>query len=235
MMAISAWSVPMALNWRNLPAQTYLDYIAEHVENWSYLKFPYYKKMGWPGGVYRVGPLGRLNASDQIDTPLANAEHKIFKALNGGKPVENTLYYHYARLIETLFAAEKVRVLLDDPDIFSTDILNTRHDFKGEGVGVIEAPRGTLDPPLLGQRKRAARTGQPDCLHRAQQLGHVEAVDSVAKTYIKGTEVTEGMLNRVEAAIRAYDPCLSCSTHAVGQMPLEVEFLDPQGTLCKDS
>jgi NAD-reducing hydrogenase large subunit len=122
----------------------YLDYIAEHVENWSYLKFPYYKKLGYPDGVYRVGPLGRLNNSKQLDTPLANEEHKLWKQMNGGKPVENTLYYHLARLIETLFAIERVKVLLDDPDILSTDILNTKHNFTGKGVGVIEAPRGTL-------------------------------------------------------------------------------------------
>ena len=123
-------------------AADYLEFIAEHVEDWSYLKFPYYKKMGWPSGVYRVGPLGRLNVAQKIDTPLANDEFKTFKALNQGRPVENTLYYHYARLIETLFAIERVRVLLDDPDILSTDILNTRQDFAGEGVGVI-APSST--------------------------------------------------------------------------------------------
>ena len=121
--------------------------------------------MGYPGGVYRVGPLGRLNISEKIDTPLANAELKIFKAINNGKPVEETLYYHYARLIETLFAAEKVAVLLDDPDILSNDILNTRHDFKGEGVGVIEAPRGTLIHHYTAN-ERPDRKCQPDRLHR---------------------------------------------------------------------
>jgi NAD-reducing hydrogenase large subunit len=207
----------------------YLDYIAEHVESWSYLKFPYYKKMGWPQGVYRVGPLGRLNASDQIDTPLANAEFKLFRAIGNGKPVENTLYYHYARLIEALFATEKVRVLLDDPDILSTDILNTRKDYRGEGVGVIEAPRGTLFHHYW-----ADETGKLLRVNLIVATGHnnwamSHAVDMVAKTYVKGPDVKEGMLNRVEAAIRAYDPCLSCSTHAVGQMPIEVEILDPQG------
>jgi NAD-reducing hydrogenase large subunit len=207
----------------------YLDYIAEHVESWSYLKFPYYKKMGWPKGVYRVGPLGRLNASDQIDTPLANAELKLFKALGNGKPVENTLYYHYARLIEALFAAEKVCVLLDDADILSTDILNTRKDYRGEGIGVLEAPRGTLFHHYW-----ADETGKLTRVNLIVATGHnnwamSNAVDSVAKTYVKGPEVKEGMLNRVEAAIRAYDPCLSCSTHAVGQMPIEVEILDSQG------
>ena len=209
--------------------QNYLDIIAEHVENWSYLKFPYYKKLGYPKGVYRVGPLGRLNIAEKIDTPLANAEFMNFKALNSGKPVENTLYYHYARLIETLFAAERVRVLLEDPDILSKDTLNTRHDFKGEGVGVIEAPRGTLLHHYW-----AEPSGQLKKVNLIVSTGHNnyamnKAVDSVAKTYITGPEIHEGLLNRVEAAIRAYDPCLSCSTHAVGQMPIEITMLDPEG------
>jgi len=120
-------------------AQNYLDFIAEHVEPWSYLKFPYYKKLGYPEGVYRVGPLGRLNMAEQIETPMANEEMKLFKAINNGAPVENTLYYHYARMIETLFAAERVRVLLEDPDILSNDILNTHQEPVDHGVGVIEA------------------------------------------------------------------------------------------------
>jgi len=211
--------------------RNYLDYIAEHVESWSYLKFPYYKKLGWPGGVYRVGPLGRLNASDQIDTPLANAEHQIFKGLNGGKPVENTLYFHYARLIECLFAAEKVKVLLDDPDILSNDILNTRQNPQPQGVGVIEAPRGTLFHHYW-----AKPNGQIERVNLIVATGHnnwamSKAVDSVAKTYIHNGVVEEGMLNRVEAAVRAHDPCLSCSTHAVGQMPIQIEILDPAGGL----
>jgi NAD-reducing hydrogenase large subunit len=111
------------------PVADYLEYIQEHVEPWSYLKFPFYKKMGYPDGVYRVGPLGRLNLAEKIDTPLANEELKVFKSLNNGKPVENTLYYHYARLIETLFAIERVRVLCEDTDILSTDILNTRKNY----------------------------------------------------------------------------------------------------------
>jgi NAD-reducing hydrogenase large subunit len=207
----------------------YLDHIAEHVENWSYLKFPYYKKLGYPGGVYRVGPLGRLNNSDLLETPLANEEHKLFKQLNGGKPVENTLHYHYARLIETLFAIERVKMILDDPDIFSTDILNTNVDFKGEGVGVIEAPRGTLIHHYW-----AKENGQLERVNLIVSTGHnnwamSNAVDSVAKTYISGQQVREGLLNRVEAAVRAHDPCLSCSTHAVGQMPMIVDIVDPEG------
>ncbi len=209
----------------------YLDYISEHVEDWSYLKFPYYKKMGWPSGVYRVGPLGRLNVAQKIDTPLANDELKTFKALNGGRPVENTLYYHYARLIEALFAVERVKMLLDDSDILSRDILNTHRDYTGVGVGVIEAPRGTLFHHYW-----ANEHGQLEHVNLIVATGHnnwamSEAVDRVAKTYINGNEIREGLLNRVEAAIRAYDPCLSCSTHALGQMPMLVKVVDAEGNL----
>ncbi len=212
-------------------AQNYLDYIAEHVEPWSYLKFPYYKKLGYPGGVYRVGPLGRLNMIEQIETPMANEEMKIFKAINNGAPVENTLYYHYARMIEALFAAERVRVLLDDPDILSNDILNTRQNPVGHGVGVIEAPRGTLIHDYT-----ANENGQLTKVNLIVSTGHnnyamSKAVDMVAKEYVHGPDVKEGMLNRVEHAIRAHDPCLSCSTHAVGQMPLEITIFDHQGNL----
>ncbi|MEN4099859.1 MAG: nickel-dependent hydrogenase large subunit, partial [Anaerolineaceae bacterium] len=151
--------------------------------------------------------------------------------INGGLPVENTLYYHYARLIETLFAAEKARQLCEDADITSKDILNTRHNYQGEGVGVIEAPRGTLFHHYW-----ANKHGQLERVNMIVATGHnnwamSKAVDSVAKTYINGREVTEGLLNRVEAAVRAHDPCLSCSTHAIGQMPMIVEMIDPQGNI----
>lgn len=212
-------------------AQNYLDYIAEHVEPWSYLKFPYYKKLGYPKGVYRVGPLGRINMVELIETPMANEELQVFKAINNGAPVENTLYYHYARMIETLFAAERVRVLLDDPDILSNDILNTHQEPTGHGVGIIEAPRGTLIHDYT-----ANEYGQLTKVNLIVSTGHnnyamSKAVDMVAKEYVHGPDVKEGMLNRVEHAIRAHDPCLSCSTHAVGQMPLEVTIYDHQGNL----
>ena len=213
--------------------RNYLDYIAEHVEPWSYLKFPYYKKMGYPQGVYRVGPLGRCNASERMATPLADAELKRFKALNNGKPVENTLHYHTARLVETLYAAENVKVLLEDPDILSKDILNTCRNPKPIGVGVIEAPRGTLIHNYW-----VKENGQLERVNLIVSTGHnnwsmCEAVDSVAKTYINGQEIREGLLNRVEAAIRAHDPCLSCSTHAVGKMPMVIEFRDPADNLIR--
>lgn len=209
----------------------YLDYIREHVESWSYLKFPYYMKMGWPNGVYRVGPLGRMNVAEKCGTPLAAEEFKQFKAIRPGKPVENTLHYHYARLVETLFAAEKVQQLLSDPDILSTDIMNTKKEITGEGVGVIEAPRGTLIHHYWTNPN-----GQLQKVNLIVSTGHnnwamSKAVDSVAKAYIKGPQVSEGLLNRVEAAIRAHDPCLSCSTHAIGQMPMIVDLYAADGSL----
>jgi len=208
----------------------YLDYIREHVEDWSYLKFPYYKKLGWPDGVYRVAPLGRLNVADCISTPIANEEFEKFKAISKG-PVEPTLYMHYARLIEDIYAAERARELLEDPDILSTEIINESTAITGEGVGVIEAPRGTLwhhywtdENGQITQVNLIVATGN-------NNWAMCTAVDSVAKEFIDGKNLTEGMLNRVEAAIRAYDPCLSCSTHAIGQMPLVVEVRGSDGAL----
>ena len=215
------------------PGSDYLDIIAEHVENWSYLKFPYYKKMGFPEGVYRVGPSGRMNAVKSIGTPIAGEEHKIFQTLNNGDPVGQTLYFHYARMIEVIYCIERVRELLDDPDILSTDILNTKKDYKGKGIGILEAPRGTLI-----HHYKADETGKLTSVNLIVATGHnnwamSESVDSVAKAYIVGGEVKEGMLNRVEAAVRAHDPCLSCSTHAVGQMPIQIEVMSPQGEVVR--
>lgn len=210
----------------------YLDYVAEHVEPWSFLKFPYYKPLGWPDGTYRVGPLGRLNVIDKVGTPLADEEFKNFKRINDGKPVEGSLYYHYARLIETLYAVERVGELLDDSDIMSTDVraYPPAKLFK-HGVGIIEAPRGTLfhdydtdDNGLLTRVNLIVATGNNNwAMHTASSL--------VAKAFVDGNTLTEGMLNRVEAAIRCYDPCLSCSTHAIGQMPLELSLVAANGTV----
>jgi len=210
--------------------RNYLDYISEHVEDWSYLKFPYYKKLGFPDGSYRVAPLGRLNVADCIGTPLANEEFKKFKALSEG-PVEPSLYMHYARLIEAVYAAERARELLEDPDILSTDIINESTTITGEGVGVLEAPRGTLfhhywtdENGKLIKVNLIVATGNNNWA-----MSH--SVELVAKEFVDGNNLTEGQLNRVEAAIRAYDPCLSCSTHAIGQMPMVVEVRGPDGEL----
>jgi NAD-reducing hydrogenase large subunit len=215
----------------------YEDYLAEHVERWSFLKFPYYKDLGWPQGSYRVGPLGRLNVADKINTPLANEEFNLFKQINGGKPVEGSLYYHYARLIEDLYALERIGELLDDPDLRSVDVQSAGlrtyppAELAGHGVGVIEAPRGTLfheywtdEHGLLTRVNLIVATGNNNWAMNT-------AAGAVAQEYVKGDRITEGMLNRVEAAIRCYDPCLSCATHALGQMPLEISLLAADGTV----
>jgi len=209
----------------------YLDYIGERVEDWSYLKFPYYKRLGWPEGTYRVGPLGRLNVAHHISTPLAQEEMKVWKSLNGGKPVEATLMFHYARLIETVYALERAREILEDPEVLSTDIIAESNVITGEGVGCIEAPRGTLFHHYWTNPQ-----GQLTRVNLIVATGHnnwamSKAVEMVAKRYVDGTRLTEGMLNRVEVAIRAHDPCLSCSTHAIGQMPIILEMYDAQGEL----
>jgi NAD-reducing hydrogenase large subunit len=212
---------------------SYLSHIAEHVESWSFLKYPYYRKLGWPGGFYRVGPLGRLNVIDKIGTPLAEEEFKLFKGINDGKPVEGSLYYHYARLIELLYCLERAGELLDDPDFVSTDIraYPSTARIPGQGIGVIEAPRGTLfhdySTDENGQLTRVnliVATGNNNwAMHTAAGM--------VAKAYVNGNKLTEGALNRVEAAIRCYDPCLSCATHALGQMPLEIRLVSADGEI----
>ncbi|GMV96299.1 MAG: Ni/Fe hydrogenase subunit alpha [Phycisphaerae bacterium] len=212
---------------------SYLSLIAEAGEDWSYLKFPFYRPQGYPEGSYRVGPLARLNVCDAIGTPQAQRELERFRSICGGKPVEGSLYYHYARLIEILYAIERVGQLLSHPDICGDDLIAESYRVLPEGVGVIEAPRGTLFHHYVvdegGSIERVnliVSTGQNN---RAMN----EAVAQVARQYVKvnGEGIQEGMLNRVEAAIRCYDPCLSCSTHAIGQMPLIVELRDARGAL----
>ena len=212
----------------------YLNIIREHVEDWSYLKFPFYKKLGYPKGVYRAGPLGRLNVSDGISTRLANAELKNFKKLGNNGMVEGSLYYHYARLIELLYAIERTKQLLDDRDICSTDLIVTSNKYNEQGVGVIEAPRGTLfhhywadDTGKILKVNLIVATGNNNAAMN-------KAVYSVAKEYIKNNKITEGILNRVEVAIRCYDPCLSCSTHALGQMPLAIHILSADGEIIRE-
>jgi NAD-reducing hydrogenase large subunit len=202
----------------------YLEHIAERVENWSYLKFPYLKALGWPGGTYRVGPLGRLNACRKMATPLAQKEYTIFHQLREGSTIEGTLYYHYARLIECLYAIERARLLLQDPDILSTDLLCPGEVKSAQGIGILEAPRGTLI-----HHYQVDETGRLTKVNLIVATGHnnyamTRAVDEVAKRYLDGGNVTEAALNHIEAAIRAYDPCLSCSTHAVGKMPIDITF-----------
>ena len=213
-----------------VPPDKYLEVIAEATETWSYLKFPFIKELGYPNGIYRVGPLARLNLADKISTPQANAALREWKKTRHGVR-RSSFYYHWARLIEILYALERAQQLLDDPDICSTDIMVTARPANAQGVGVIEAPRGTLFHHYW-----VDGDGRIEKVNLIVATGHNNlamnrAVLSVAQKYVKGNQLQEGMLNRVEAAIRCYDPCLSCSTHAVGQMPLHVQLIAPDGSV----
>lgn len=213
-----------------LPTTRYYDYIGEAVEPWSYLKFPYYKPLGYPGGMYRVGPLARLNVASHCGTPLADQELAEFRQLGRGA-VLSSFHYHYARLIEVLFAIERVEQLLGHPDILSSEVIAHARRNRYEGIGCTEAPRGTLfhhykvrAGGLLTWVNLVIATGQ-------NNLAMNHAVLQIARHYVRAQSLSEGMLNRVEAGIRAFDPCLSCSTHAVGEMPLRVELRAADGTL----
>ena len=211
--------------------QSYLDYIGEEVKSWSYMKFPFLKNLGAKDGWYRVGPLARLNTCDFIPSPLAQREFEEYKAYTKGKPNNMSMHMHWARLIETLHAAEVMRDLLNDSDLQGKDLV-AKGKKCNEGVGVIEAPRGTLfhhykiDKNDLIEMCNliVSTTNNNEPMNRA--------VNQVADTMISGQKsIKEGMLNAVEVAIRAYDPCLSCATHAMGKMPLEISLFDKEGRL----
>jgi NAD-reducing hydrogenase large subunit len=207
----------------------YRTYIGEAVEPWSYLKFPFYRPLGYPDGCYRVGPLARLNICTHIGTPLADVELRAFRDHAGC--ATSSFFYHYARLIEILAAIEQIGLLLDDPEIFSQRLRADADINQLEGVGASEAPRGTLfhhyqvDPSgLITHVNLLIATGQ-------NNLAMNRAVAQIARHYIHGPQIPEGMLNRVEAGIRAFDPCLSCSTHAAGTMPLHITLVGPDGAV----
>jgi len=212
-----------------VPSDNYLSIIEERVEDWSYMKFPYYKKMGYPGGIYRVGPLARLNVAKGITTPLAGKEFREFKSLGNGGMVEGSLYFHYARLIEGLYATERVKELLQKEGICSTEIRAVSSRYNEQGVGVLEAPRGTLFHHFWVDRSGTIRKANIIVATQNNNLAMNRAIYQVAREYVKADKLTEGMLNRVEVAIRCYDPCLSCATHALGQMPLSIQLIGSSG------
>jgi NAD-reducing hydrogenase large subunit len=209
----------------------YLNCIGEEVRSWSYMKFPYLRSLGKADGWYRVGPLARLNTCDFIPTPRAQKEFEIYKAYTDGKPNNMSLHSHWARLIELLHAAEVIRDLLNDKDLQGEKLVR-KGNRRPEGVGLVEAPRGTLF-----HHYRVDANDQISMANLIVSTTHNNepmnrAVNWVAMNVISGKpEITEGMLNRVEVAIRAYDPCLSCATHALGKMPLSIELVDAAGTL----
>lgn len=206
--------------------QHYNDYISEEVRSWTYMKFPFIKTLGTEKGWYRVGPLARLNTCDFIPSPLAQKEFEIYKAYSNGKPSGKSMHMHWARLIEILHSAEMIRDLLKDPDLYSGDLIK-KGTHTGEGVGVIEAPRGTLFHHYKVDSNDLITMCNLIVSTTSNNEGMNRAVNWVANNVISGSkEIPEGMLNQVEVAIRAYDPCLSCATHAVGQMPLVIDLVD---------
>ena len=224
-------------------AHEYTDWIAERVEPWTYLKFPYLKKIGWKGfvdgkdsGVYAATPLSRLNAADGMATPRAQEEYDKFYSTLGGKPVHQRLATHWARLIELLYAAERWVELVTDPEITSDNFRTLPTETPTEGVGIVEAPRGTLTHHY--------RTDERGILTKVNLIVGTTnnyapmsmSIKKAAETFIhNGAVVTEGALNRVEMAFRAYDPCFGCATHSLpGQMPLEIIIRDAQGRIVDD-
>jgi NAD-reducing hydrogenase large subunit len=213
-----------------LDYREYNSYIHEEVRSWSYMKFPYLLSIGRENGWYRVGPLARVNNCDYISTPKAEAARQLFVQLSGGVMNHSTLAYHWTRLIEVLYCAEAIKELLHDPDIMGKDLL-VEGVKQSKGIGVIEAPRGTLfhhyemdENDLVTKANLIVST-----TNNNQAMN--ESVRQVAATYLDGLEITEPLLNNLEVAIRAYDPCLSCATHALGKMPLEVELINVEGRL----
>ncbi len=212
----------------------YRDIIGEAEESWTYLKFPYYKLRGHEtdAGMYRVGPLARLNVASQAATPLANEELRRFRQFGeGGGAVQGSFYYHQARLIELLFCLETMSALLDEPEILDTHVRSHARTNNRVGIGVVEAPRGVLfheyhvdENGLLNYVNLIIATGQNN---RAMN----RTVLQIAKQYLSGGRLDEGLLNRVEHGIRCYDPCLSCSTHVAGRMPVKMELYGPGGNL----
>jgi len=211
-----------------LDPQKYFDYIGESVQPSSYLKSPYYKPMGLPDGMYRVGPLARLNVAEQMGTPKADAELKKFKKMGRGS-VMSSFLYHYARLIEILASLERIERHLDDPDLLSCDLRADAGINSLRGVGASEAPRGTLFHDYTVNREGLLKKVNLIVATGQNNLAMNQTVAQIARHYVRGNDIPEPMLNRIEHGIRCYDPCLSCSTHAVGQMPLHVQLIAPDG------
>src|SRR4029453_2997747 len=208
----------------------YWEYLGEAVEPWSYLKSAYWKDLGYPDGLYRVGPLARLNVADQMGTPQADEELAEFRGRLGRTPA-SSFHYHQARLIEILGCLERLEQLLGDPEICSPMVRSTAGINRQEGVGVAEAPRGTLLHHYRVDRDGIVAGANLVIATGHNNLAMNRSVAQVARHYVKADRLTEPMLNRVAAAIRCYDPCLSCSTHAVGQMPLHLQLLAPDGSV----
>jgi F420-non-reducing hydrogenase large subunit len=219
---------PEGAEWATFPAANYLDFVAEHVEPWSYVKFCYLKPLGWHGftdgaesGIYSVAPLARLNAADGMATPLAQEAYEELYATLGGKPVHHTLANHWARVVELLYAAERLKELADDPELIDTNVRTLPTETPREGVGVVEAPRGTLYHHYVTDSNGIVEQANLIVATQNNSARIAMSVEKAAKGLISKGRVSEGILNKVEMAFRAYDPCLGCATHSLpGSMPL---------------
>lgn len=223
----------------------YLQHISEHVEKWTFLKYPYLKAVGWKGfvdgknsGVYRATPLSRLNASDGMATPLAQAEYeKYYETLTGdcsGKtPVHHTLATHWARIIELMHAAERAQELLKDPEVTSPDFRVIPTETPTEGIGIVEAPRGTLTHHYVTDENGIVKTVNLIVGTTNNHAAISMSIKKAARGLIhNGVKITDGLLNKIEMAFRAYDPCFACATHTLpGQMPIELRIFDSQGKM----
>jgi len=206
----------------------YNDLIHEEVRSWTYMKFPYLLSLGRKDGWYRVGPLARVNNCDVINTELAEAARVDFKAHGNEAMVHSTLAFHWARLIEILHCAESIKELLHDTDVLGGELV-VQGEKRHEGIGVIEAPRGTLFHHYRIDENDIVTKANLIVSTTSNNMAMNESVRQVAAEYLSGLELTEPLLNNLEVAIRAYDPCLSCATHALGKMPLQVELIDNDG------
>jgi len=221
--------------------QEYLDHISEHVEPWTYVRFSYLKNIGWKGfvggeesGVFRVAPLARLNASDGMATPLAQEAYERMYEMLRGKPVHNTLAFHWARLVEALYASERMLELARDPELTSPDIVNLPTETPKEGIGVVEAPRGTLFHHYQTDEKGILTKVNLIVATQNNAASMCMSIEKAAKSLIKKGEVPDGILNMIEMAFRAYDPCNACATHSLpGRMPLEVNVYNSTGDLVR--
>jgi NAD-reducing hydrogenase large subunit len=214
----------------HIQTSRYEEFIHEQIKSWSYMKFPYIRSLGHSNGSYRVGPLARLNNCEFIPTPLAEAERVYFRQFADNGLVQSTLAYHWARMIELLFCAESIKDLLNDPDIIGRD-LKREGELQSQGIGVIEAPRGTLFHHY--QIDEDGLVTKANLIVSTTNNNHAmnQSIRKVANDIFDGRELSEPLLNQIEVAIRAYDPCLSCATHALGKMPLRIELVNPQGEL----
>jgi len=212
----------------------YPDYIGEAVETWSYMKFPYYKPLGYPKGVYRVGPLARLNIISRCGTPHADRELEHFKSLGEGGIVHSTFHYHYARLIEVLYCLERTKEILEDPETIKRNVQAKAILNRTEAAEACEAPRGTLYHHYKVDEQGRITWVNLVIATVQNNLAFNRAVTQVAKRYVNGKNLSEDMLNKVEAVVRALDPCLSCATHAWGKMPLRIQLYDSEGKILDD-